>query len=289
MKIENNKSLAPLTYFKIGGEAKYFADVKNTDNLKKAIIFAEEKSVKYAVISGGSNILISDSGYDGLVIKMNLKGLNIDGNIIVAESGVPVADVVRLSNENCLGGFEWAAGIPGRIGGSVYGNAGCYGKEIKDVVRSVHVFDVRTKEFIEMKENECNFSYRDSIFKHNHSLIIINASIVLEEGDKEKGKCLIAENIKDRQVSQDIGNKCAGCIFKNPKTGVSAGRLIERAGLKGKRAGGAYISEKHANFFINDGNAKSSDILKLIDIAKEKVLKKTGIYLEEEIVYLGDK
>ena len=258
INLQKNISLAEHTTFKIGGPAKYFYVVKNTDDLIKANRFIKEKSLPYFILGKGSNILVSDDGFDGLVVLMNNKKLEIDSNNITAEAGVELGDLIKYSVENDLTGLEWAIGIPGTIGGAVKVNAHAFGFTISELVKSIK------------KDND----------------IIISIELELKKGDRKNGDRLIEEYIKKRKSTQPLEYPSAGCIFKNIP-GYGAGRLIDQAGLKGMKIGEAMISDKHANFIINLGNANANDVIKLIKLAKETVKEKFDLDLEEEIEYLG--
>ncbi len=257
-KIQKNILLAPYTTFKIGGPAKYFFIAKTSEDLIRAVDFAKQKNLPYFILGNGSNLLVSDHGFDGLVIKIQNSKLEIRNSRITAEAGIKLSDLVRFSVENNLTGLEWAIGIPGTIGGAVKVNASAFGKEMKKLVKKVKKIDD----------------------------VIISVELKLERGNQDKSRELIKEFIKKRKQTQPLGQFCAGCIFRNLE-GQSAGQLIDRAGLKGKRINGAMISEKHANFIINSNSAKARDVVKLINLIKERVKEKFNVELEEEIQYLG--
>lgn len=246
--IKKNILLAPYTTFKIGGKAKYFYEAKNREDLIKAIKWAKAaKGLPYFILGGGSNILISDKGFDGLVIKLSI------GN-----AGVLLSKLVDESIKAGLTGLEWAVGIPGTVGGAVKGNASAFGVSMSDIVKSVK-------------------RYKD---------IILSVELELKKGNRKKSQKLIQEYLEYRKKSQPMEFPSAGCIFKNPE-GDFAGRLIDQCGLKGTKIGKAMISKKHGNFIVNQGNAKAADVKKLIDLCKKKVKQKFGIELEEEIEYVG--
>ncbi len=276
---QKNVLLAPYTTFRIGGPAKYFFVIKNSQDLIKAVDFAKKENLPFFILGGGSNLLISDKGFNGLVIKTENRNYSIKGNRIISEAGARLSDLVNFSVENSLAGLEWAIGIPGTIGGAVKVNASCFGGEMKNLVKKT-----------EKKDN-----------------IILSVELELEKGKQKESRKLIKEIIKKRKQTQPIGEFCPGCIFKNTKIAeseakaekliprdivcwdntVPAGRLIDQAGLKGKKIGGAVVSQKHANFIINSNNAKAKDVIKLIDLIKETIKEKYQIELEEEIEYLG--
>ncbi len=283
---KKNISLAPYTTFKIGGMAKYFCEARNSEDVIAAVARAKKENLPFFILGAGSNILVSDKGFEGLIIKIQNTRYKIRDTKIVADAGVLLSELVSKSAEAGLTGTEWAAGIPGTVGGAVRGNAGAFGISMSNIVREVKVLNIGTSQVQIFKNKDCKFGYRDSIFKKNKNLIILSTELELRKGDREKSEKLIKDYLKQRKEKQPMEHPSAGSIFKNPE-GQSAGYLIEQCGLKGKIVGGAMISEKHANFIVNLGNAKAKDVKKLIDLCKEKVKEKFGIKLEEEIEYLG--
>ena len=310
LTIQENISLKPHTVFKIGGSARFFVEVKSVQELKEALGFAKEKAAPFFVAGAGSNILVSDKGFEGLYIKNIANDIFIEGEEMRCESGAMMPYAASYAADAGLSGFEWGIGIPGTVGGSVRGNAGCFGGEIKAVVKLVEVFDTDTATSHKLQVTSCDFGYRDSIFKKMPHLIVISAVFLLKKGGVDEIRGRMREIVEKRRDSQDIGEKCAGCIFKNvpwtrrdinkdellkrfhvfkkfeSESGISSGFLIDEAGLKGQRMGGAMISSKHANFFINTGDARAEDMIMLIALAKEYVHRKFGILLEEEIRYV---
>lgn len=298
--IQEHVSLKPYTVFKIGGPARYFCEIQTTKELRDAMQWAKERNAPFVVLGAGSNVLVSDEGCPGLVIHMQMRGMEkIEDTILRFDAGVSMAAAVHFALSCGLGGFEWAIGIPGTIGGSVFGNAGCFGGEMKDVVESIDVFNTSTMALQHYSNTACNFSYRHSIFKEYPEWIIVNATLKLPPLDSAHGAALVREYGKQRVTTQDIGSQCAGCIFKNPARSddwvtpsdggakIPAGQLIDEAGLKGTKVGGATVSLKHGNFIVNTGNATASDVRQLIAFIKEKVKSVYDIELEEEIRYIG--
>jgi UDP-N-acetylmuramate dehydrogenase len=293
-KFEKDVLLKDYTTFKIGGPAKYFFPAKTKQDLISAIKTAKQNDLPFFILGSGSNLLVNDKGYDGLIIKMENSKIesfdNEENPRIYAEAGALLNFLVAQTIKNSLSGMEWATGIPGTVGGAVAGNAGAFEISMSNVVKSVEVFDI--SQFSEaglpkiriFKNQDCEFKYRDSIFKHNENLIIFSANLELKIGDAEKIKTRIKEFLDSRE-STNILFPSAGSVFKNPK-GYSAGKLIEQCGLKGKKAGDIQILEKHCNFFVNLGNGKASDVLELINLAKQSVKQKFRIDLQEEIVIL---
>ncbi len=280
--VENNVSLADYTTFKIGGKAKYFFEATTKEDIVKAIKAAKKCDLPFFILSRGSNLLISDQGYQGLMIKIG----NQEFNGLECGAGLDLGRLVNFAKDNGKTGMEWAAGIPGTIGGAVYGNAGAFKHSIADVLVRTEVFDIKDEKIKVWQNKECLFDYRSSIFKKNPQLVILSAGFKLEPGDKEEIIQKMKEYLEYRAKAQPQGFPCAGSIFKNSFE-VSAGQLIERCGLKGKKIGGVEVSEKHANFIINTGGGTAQDVIALIDLIKQEVKKNKGITLEEEIQYLG--
>lgn len=310
MKIQENVPLAPYTIFKIGGSARFFIEVKNSNELIEALNFARTKNVPFFVLGAGSNILVNDKGFNGLVIRIFGGESKVRSQRLIVDAGVMMASAVSASAKAGFSGFEWGIGIPGTVGGSIRGNAGCFGGEMKDIVESIEIFNTLTAKRRAINPKQCKFAYRDSIFKKYPELIILSVKLKLKKGNPKEIRKKIIEYTRHRAKTQDIGAKCAGCIFKNVswdripdkkvlldkfpefrqfamKENIPAGFLIDQLGLRGRRVGGAFISPKHANYFINDGTAKADDIVKLISLAKNIVGKNYGIKLEEEIQYVG--
>ena len=302
--IQQNVPLSSFATFRIGGAAKYFLVVKTREELIKAVKWARENDLSYFVLGGGSNILISEKGFSGLVIKNESNGLKIgemeDGKLKVkCDSGVMTAKIVFETTKLGYSGAEWGFGIPGTIGGAICGNAGRLGRETSQSVESVTMLggDLSEKE---IAKSECGFEYRSSRFKKNQE-IVLGAELEFVKKSKEEINSVLNE--AKEIVRQGAPFPSAGCAFKNyvvrqndplllnhpdlnekvrgGKIGV--GFLIDQSGLKGRKIGGARIWEGHANYIVNAGGAKSGDVLELIKLAKEKVKEKFGIELEEEI------
>ncbi|MDD2696902.1 MAG: UDP-N-acetylmuramate dehydrogenase [Candidatus Pacebacteria bacterium] len=280
-----NVSLKNYTTFKIGGKAKYFYITQTKKDLTDAASMAKKLKLPFFVLGGGSNLLVSDKGFDGLVIKIENCKLKIEKYKMVAEAGVPLGQLVSAATNVGLSGMEWAAGIPGTVGGAVYGNAGAFRKSMKDVVEKVEVFDTKDLEFKIYNSRDCKFSYRESIFKKRKNLIIVSSILKLKKGEKFEIKKRIKEYVDYKIETQPLNYPSAGSVFKNPTKDFAA-KLIEKCGLKGKKVNDAKISEKHANFIVNLGKANEKDIKKLINLIKKEVKNKFGVVLEEEIQFL---
>ncbi len=272
-------SLKDKNTYRTGGNAKLIVFPDTPDKVKLALSEIKERGVNYAVLGGGSNLLVSDGGYDGVIISTErLKGITVNGKIVTCMAGERVSDFLKTALYNSLGGVEFLSGIPATVGGVVTMNAGCFGKNIGDFVSYVV-----SSEGIH-SYTDCNFGYRTSRFKENGE-VVISVALNLENIEYEQSESKSAYFLKLRKNKQPKGRTC-GSVFKND--GYDAGKVIEGCLLKGFRIGSAKISERHANFIIAEQNAKSSDISRLIQFIKKTVKEKTGIILQEEIEYLGN-
>jgi UDP-N-acetylmuramate dehydrogenase len=288
-----NVLLKDYTTFKIGGPAKYFFVAKSKEDLIKAIEISKKNKLPIFILGGGSNILFSDKGFCGLVIKLEISGIEFSKNKVVVGSGVKLSNFANIVSKNGFSGFEWAVGIPSAtVGGSIFGNAQAFGFKISDTVESVEVLNLKTLKIQKFSKQQCKFSLKNSIFKKNKNFVILSIIFKLKKGDKEEIKNKIHEFLKYRKKCHPIEFFSAGSVFVNPekkKEMISVGYLIEKIGLKEKKIGNAQISEKHANFIINLGNAKSKDVEALIKLAKQKVKKNFNINLETEIQIVNYK
>lgn len=286
MVIEENVLLSIYTSYKTGGLAKYFAECTSNEDIKKALQFAEEKNITYEIIGGGSNLLISDNGYNGLVIctaNLNRYIINKGNNILKSGAGISLADLVLYACNKGLAGMEAMAGIPGSVGGAVRMNAGAFNQEIKDTNLNVTLMD--TKGNIKtIKNEEIGFSYRKSRAVENH--IVLSAEFLYNSDNMEKLLAKRKEILEKRKEKQPLHKPSCGSVFKRPE-GNYAGTLIEKCGLKGYKIGGAVVSEKHGNFILNEDNATSSDIYNLIHYVIDEVKKQSGITLEPEVRMIG--
>lgn len=284
--IKKNILLKNYTTFKIGGPAKYFFIAKSKQELIEAVKTAKRANLPFFVLGGGSKLLISDKGFKGLIIKIINTKYKILNTKIIAESGTTLAELVNAATRAGVSGLEWAAGIPGAtVGGAVRGNAGAFGGSMADIIKNVEVFNTKDLKIKNFNPKDCQFGYRESIFKKNKNLIIVSVALQLKKITKKNIKKKIERYLSHRKKIQSFKFPSAGSIFKNPK-GFSAGELIEKCDLKGKRIGNVKISEKHANFIVNLGGGKATDVKKLINLVKNKVKNKFGIILEEEIQIL---
>lgn len=283
--IRQNELLKNHCSFRVGGPADYFYELKNIEELPPLITLAEENSIPYKIIGRGTNILFTDKGFRGLIIKNITNSCIVNDNEIFADSGVILTQIIPLSIDNNLSGLETLYGIPGTIGGAVYGNAGVLGTEIGAFVKNLTLFNV-SDGVKEISGNDVKFSYRWSSLQETHD-IILHVVLKLNPAPKTPPTKLLKQINEIRRGKQPTGYS-AGSFFKNPSPDKPAGYLIDQAGLKGFTVGNAQISPLHANFFINLGKASASDILALMKHAQEKVKEKFKIELEPEVKIIGE-
>jgi UDP-N-acetylmuramate dehydrogenase len=314
--IKQGISLKNYTTFKIGGKAKYFTEIKNLQELKQVIQWAKENHLPFFILGNGSNVLFSDFGYRGIVIKINNATLKKNNqNTILVGAGLSLGEFLQKCIKNRWVGYEWMAGIPGTIGGAIYGNAGAFGNETKNFIKKVITLNPRNFKIKHYLLSQCKFGYRESIFKKNKE-IILAAEFKVKKGNQTAIQKMIQENWQYKIQHQMFKYPSAGSVFKNiiiketpyqkaynakkqfvkikgeeiqVKGGkISAGWFIEKCNLKGKIYGGAKISDFHTNVIINFKQAKAKEVLFLINLIKKSVWKKFQIKLEEEIVVVSD-
>lgn len=289
MDIQQNVSLARYSTLHVGGQARAFTRVTTLDELKAALTWAEEHGLPWFVLGGGANFFCRDEGFPGLVIKMENRHLDITGREVTAEAGVVTRVMVLKAVAAGLRDIEHLAGIPGTVGGAVRGNAGAFGTETKDTIARVRLLwrSARGWEERVLPRPLLQFAYRDSTFKRGAGTYVIwSATFSLPTGDREEGERRVAEDLAARKAKQPYEFPSVGSIFLNPSADQSAGLLIEQAGLKGFRVGGAEVSTKHANFIVNRGGASAEDVLTLLRHVQRQVRNTSGIDLETEIVIL---
>ena len=283
-KIIHNEPMKNHTSFKIGGNADLFVSVANEDELKQVLNYAKLNNLPITIIGNGSNLLVSDNGIRGLVIKIDIQYLNIEDNkndiIVRVGSGNKMMALGIQLKENEISGFEELSGIPGTIGGAIFMNAGAYGKEMKDIVISTKCMN-KDCEIFELSNEEQNFEYRSSIFNQKE-YIILETKLKLQKGNKDDIEQKMKEYLNKRKEKQPLEYPSAGSTFKR-KEGIITAKLIDECGLKGYKIGGAMVSEKHAGFIVNTGNATAKDVIDLIKYVKDKVFEKYGVDIEEEI------
>ena len=283
ISITYNASLKNLNTYKIASKAKYLIEIQTMEGLISILNYLHEHNIKYFILGAGSNIVI-DEYFNGAIIKLNgLKKIEVKDNIITCESGAMMPSLSCVSIDHNLTGLEWAINIPGTVGGSIVGNAGAYKKEMFDYLVAVKVLD-ENFQIKELKKEEIKHSYRHTDLKEK-PWIVLSATFKLEKGDKEESLALVRDRKERRLATQPLDMPSAGSVFRNPEND-HAGRLIEAAGLKGKKIGGAMVSEKHANFIVNIGGATSNDIKNLIKLVHTQVKEKFNVdlVLEQEII-----
>ncbi len=289
--MENNIELAKYTSFRIGGPAKYFVEAKNQDDVIGALKFAQENNVPFFVLGSGTNILVQDKGFDGMVIRNQLKDIKMDGDLVVADTGLMLPIINNFANQNGKVGFEKLTTVPGTLGGAIYNNAHWKDDLLSNYIEWIELIDPKDPELKvqRLPLTELAFGYDSSLIKKNN-LVALRAAIKLPAGDVVESKKTLISYMKNRTDTQPYGTANSGCMFQNVQQnlgpgnhGTSAGWLIEQVGMKGVKVGDAVISEKHGNFFINQGSASSEDILKLVEMAKQKVKEKFGVDLELEV------
>lgn len=299
--------LAPYSTFNIGGPADFFATVTTAAELIEALEYAADNSLKSFIFSGGSNLLIADRGFRGLVIRVASAAARISGRDIYADAGTPLGSVVQLAGAHGLAGIERLAGIPGSLGGAIRGNAGAFGAEMRDVVLSVKTYDRKARMLREFSAKQCAWGYRQSHFKSHPELVILSAQLRLAEGDPVALVGVADQTMRQREAKHPQSAKCAGSFFTNPivsdaglreefvkDTGkvpkddkLPAGWLIDHVGLRGKRLGGAEVSPMHPNYLVNTGTATADDVVMLASLVKQRVRTELGVQLKEEIQLVG--
>ncbi len=310
MNIKQNIPLAPFTTFKIGGEAEYFLEVKTKEDLAGAFEWAKEEKKEITILGGGSNVLISDNGIKGLVLKMSNDDVIVRGERLDCGAGSDLSKAARLASGDSLSGLEWSQGIPrATIGGAVRGNAGAFGVLISDIVETVEIYDMKKNRFEFLSNKFCEFGYRESIFKKKSHFLAWNIILKMTKKDSALVSNEMSRILNKRSASQPR-LPSAGCVFKNftideirkansllakeaeekgVVTGgkIGAGWLVDIVGLKGKTIGGAKVSLEHANFIVNTGHATADDVVQLISLIKQKVRSHLKVQLHKEVQYLG--
>ncbi|TMB98466.1 MAG: UDP-N-acetylmuramate dehydrogenase [Chloroflexi bacterium] len=285
--VREGEPLATRTSFGIGGPAEFFIEAANPQSIERALEGCRLRGIPYLLLGAGTNLLIADAGLEGLVVRVVNRDYEVDGTRIRAGAGLKMMRLARIAADANLRGFEFAIGVPGTVGGAVYQNAGCWGKELREVLVEARGFqpgaDRRT-----WSPQDLAFGYRTSALRDGplRGSLVIDATIKLERGDGEEAKRLMTKLTNERSQTQPIKTKNCGSVFMNPP-GDSAGRLIQAAGLKGARQGAAVISQLHGNFIVNEGGAKAADAAALIDRARSEVMRRFGVELEREVELVG--
>lgn len=283
-KVKENVDLKNYNTYKVSVNAKYLVEVKSIDSLKELIKYLKKNKIKYLILGNGSNVVLPEKDLDGVIVRLNgLNKIEVDDDEVYVEAGVMLPKLVNESVSNCLTGLEWASGIPGTVGGAVVGNAGAYLSDIFMFIEEITVLE--NDEVKTLKKSDVTYSYRHTSFKDNKDIIVLGVTLKLNKGNADESAEIMKNRLERRIKSQPLNYPNAGSVFRNPE-GDFAGRLIEECGLKGKRIGGAMVSEKHANFIINYDNATAKDIRDLIKLVHDEVLKKekVDLIIEQELI-----
>ena len=275
------------TTFRIGGPADFFLLPSTVDEVRGILEICREEELPYFILGNGSNLLVSDKGYRGVIIQLyrNFSNISVEGNEICASSGALLSQIAAAARNASLTGFEFAGGIPGTLGGAVFMNAGAYGGELKDVLKEAVVM-TEQGEILTLPVEKLDMGYRTSRIK-KAGYLVLEARLVLEQGDMDKIRDITKDLTEKRVSKQPLEYPSAGSTFKRPE-GYFAGKLIMDAGLRGYQVGDAQVSEKHCGFVINKGNATAADVLTLIENVREKVQEQFGVTLEPEVIFLGE-
>lgn len=291
-KVKTNELMSNHTTFKIGGAADILCLPETIEDISSCVRYAKEKNIPITIIGNGSKLLVLDGGIRGMVIKIGPKFANVivNGDEIVVTAGVTLPYLANVAKQHSLSGLEFACGIPATVGGAIFQNAGAYNGEMANVIEEVTYLETDTLNMVIKNVNELEFGYRESFFKKNKEkgYIILSAKMKLVHEDEEKIINLMKENASKRKEKQPLEYPSAGSVFKRPE-GYFVGKLIDDAGLKGARIGKAEVSKKHSGFIVNLGNAKAKDVVKLINVIKEKVRDKFSVELNEEIIIIGEE
>lgn len=299
VKTSRDEPLARFTTMRVGGTADLFAVVRNAFELRGLVRFARTRQVRHLVLGRGSNLVISDSGVRGLVIQVRAEGVRIDGERLVAEAGLPMAKAATIAANAGLAGLEFGLAIPGTVGGAVWANAGAHGADVAGVIETADVLLADGRE-VRLAREELGLAYRESRFKAAPAgglatdgtllpgELVVAAAFRLRADAPEAIRARMDDIRRWRREHQPIGMASAGSVFRNPSDGRSAGALIDESGLKGLRVGGAVVSDKHANFIVNDQKGTAADVRSLAERVRDEVERRHGVRLAFEVVFAGD-
>jgi UDP-N-acetylmuramate dehydrogenase len=286
MELVADRPLGPLTTLRVGGPAQRFVEAGDRDALLAALRLARDAEVPAFVLGNGSDLVISDRGIGGLVIRNRAKAVEVRDTQLTADGGAAMAMLVKRCIADGLAGFEFGISIPGTLGGAVWANAGAHGGEIRDVLVSADAWDPATDAIATLANDECDFAYRESRFKHSGE-VVLGAKLRFDRGDPDAIRAEVDAHQAQRRATQPLADQNAGSVFRNP-SGDHAGRLIDAAGLKGRRIGSAEVSTLHANFILADRGGRAADVRALGDLVRATVAERFGITLEYEIEFVGD-
>src|SRR3989449_2255499 len=285
--VRQGEPLAARTSFGIGGPAEFFAEMANPQSIELALEGCRLRGIPYFLVGAGTNLLIADAGIEGLVLRVVTRDHVVEGTRVRAAAGLKMMRLARIVADTGLRGFEFAIGVPGTVGGAVYQNAGCWGKELREVLVEACGYmpgsGRKTWSPADLKLGYRSSALRDGALK---GALVVEATIQLQRGDGEEAKSLMAKLTRERNETQPIKTKNCGSVFKNPP-GDSAGRLVQAAGLKGTREGAAVISELHGNFIVNEGGATALQVARLVERARAEVKRRFNVDLEPEVELVG--
>lgn len=275
------------TTFRVGGNAKCLIRIESKEQLLKLVPYLQITGQNYFILGNGSNLLVGDKGYDGIIVKLDssMGNILVEGNRMTVPAGTLLTKAAAAAREHNLSGMEFASGIPGTIGGGIVMNAGAYGGEMKQLVESVEVMN-REGEILVLDNDTMEFGYRTSVIK-NRPFIVLEAVLMLQPGKQEEIGAKMEELAVKRRAKQPLEYPSAGSTFKRPE-GYFAGKLIMDAGLRGFSIGGARVADKHCGFIVNTGNATAADVREVIEEVQQRVKEKFGVTLEREVIFLGD-
>ncbi len=308
--VVENEPMSKHTSLRIGGPARLYFVAEQVDDLTNILKAAQADGIPFYVFGGGSNMLVSDQGFDGLIVQIAFRAIQVRRVTISAFAGAVTSMVAKQAGEAGLAGLEWATGVPGTIGGAVYGNSGCFGGEVKDNLVSVDVLTLPDLKRVALPKAECQFGYRDSRFKREPHIILM-ATFGLKAGDFIDIRKRMDDIVKKKKAGQPYDHPSAGCMFKNfvyqdeaeieilkrqikdvpadmlARKSISAGWLVDQVGMRGEKIGEVQVSEKHGNFLVNLGSARTQDVLMLTSKVKMKVRDELGVMLEDEVQLVG--
>jgi UDP-N-acetylmuramate dehydrogenase len=285
IQLFHDRPLAPLTTLRVGGPAQRYLEAMDRATLLEALRLGREAQVPVFVLGNGSDLVVSDEGIPGLVIRNRARGIEIEGTRLTADAGAPMALLVKRCTSEGLAGLEFGISIPGTLGGAVWANAGAHGGEMKDVLVSAEAWDPARDEVVVIGNADCTFAYRESRFKHSDE-VVLAATLALNRGDPARIAAGVDANQAQRRATQPLADQNAGSVFRNPP-GDHAGRLIDAAGLKERRVGSAMVSPLHANFIVVDRGGRAADVRALGDLVRAEVSDRFGVALQYEIEFVG--
>jgi UDP-N-acetylmuramate dehydrogenase len=286
LDVQSDRPMGPLTTLRVGGPADRMLEARDRDSLLAGLRRARDAGVPLFLLGNGSDVVVSDRGIRGLVLRNRARRVELGDGGLVADSGAAMAMLVKRCTRAGLAGFEFGISIPGTLGGAVWANAGAHGGEMRDIVVSVDAWNPATDRLVTLAGEDCGFAYRESRFKHSGE-IVLGATLHLGRGDPAEIAARVDAHQAQRRATQPLADQNAGSVFRNP-AGDHAGRLIDEAGLKGRRVGGAMVSTLHANFIVTSGDATAADVRALGDLVRDTVRERFGVSLAYEIEFVGD-